>query len=149
MAKKSVDDYLNLPYTIEVIRDVGEEYSGWVARIVELPGCMTQGDSFEELGEMIGEAMRLWIETALEDGQEIPEPRPAETYSGKFIVRVPRSLHRELVEAAERESVSLNMFVSTALGKAVGQASPARTKRTGLDRYYEEYRRHSIREEPE
>jgi antitoxin HicB len=58
----------------------------------------------------------------MEDGQEIPEPRPVETCSGKFIVRVPRSLHRELVEDAEREGVSLNMYVSTILGKAVGQA---------------------------
>jgi antitoxin HicB len=128
MAEKNLDYYLGLPYTIEVIRDAGEEYSGWFARVVELPGCMTQGDTFEELGEMIEDAMRGWIETALEDGQEIPEPRPVESYSGKFIVRVPRSLHRELVDAAEREGVSLNMFVSTALGKAVGQARHEKVK---------------------
>ena len=120
MAVIRMDNYLRLPYTIEVIRDVGEEYAGWFARIVELPGCMTQADTFEELGEMIEDAMRAWIQTALEDGQKIPEPRPVESYSGKFIVRVPRSLHRALVEFANREGVSLNMFVSTALGKAVG-----------------------------
>lgn len=121
MAMKSMDDYLSLPYTIEVIRDAGEEYSGWFARIVELPGCMTQADTFEELGEMIADAMRSWIQSALEDGQEIPAPRSLESYSGKFIVRVPRSLHRALVESANREGVSLNLFASTALAKAVGQ----------------------------
>jgi antitoxin HicB len=77
---------------------------------------------------MIADAMRVWIEAALETGQDIPEPRPAEKYSGKFIVRLPRSLHRELVETAEREGVSLNMFVSTVLGKAVGQANPLNKK---------------------
>jgi antitoxin HicB len=122
-AEINLEYFMGLPYTIEVTRDAGEEYSGWFARVVELPGCMTQGDTFEELGEMIEDAMRLWIETAAEDGQEIPEPRPAESYSGKFIVRVPRALHRELVEAADRENVSLNLFVSTALGKAVGGAA--------------------------
>jgi antitoxin HicB len=127
MTKKSMEEYLRLPYTIEVIRDDDEENPGWVARIIELPGCITQGDTFEELGEMIEDAMRGWIGTALEDGQEIPEPRPVESYSGKFIVRVPRSLHHELVDAAVREGVSLNMYVSTALGKAVGQASSAKT----------------------
>jgi antitoxin HicB len=76
-----------------------------VARVVELPGCITQGDTFEELGEMIEDAKRSWIETALADGQEIPQPRSEEKYSGKFIVRVPKSLHRELVETAEREGV--------------------------------------------
>jgi antitoxin HicB len=119
MNNPQVDDYLQLPYTIEVIRD--EEGGGWVARVVELPGCITQGDTFEELGEMIQDAMRGWIEIALEDGIPVPEPRPLEEYSGKFVVRVPRSLHRELVEAAEREEVSLNAFVNVALAKAVGQ----------------------------
>ena len=128
MARKTLDFYMHLPYTIEVIRDTGEAYSGLFARVVELPGCMTQADTFDELGEMIEDAMRGWIEAALETGQDIPEPRPEEKYSGKFIVRVPRSLHRELVETAEREGVSLNMFVSTALGKAVGQANPSNKK---------------------
>lgn len=39
------------------------------------------------------------------------------------MVRVPRSLHRQLAEAAEREGVSLNQFVNVALGMAVGRAS--------------------------
>lgn len=120
MAKRTLEEYLHLPYTIEVTRDE-EEDAGWVARVVELPGCITQGEDFQELGEMIEDAMRMWIETAIEDGAEIPEPRPEENYSGKFIVRVPKSLHRELAETAEQEGVSLNMYVSTALGKAVGQ----------------------------
>lgn len=88
---------------------------------------MTQADNFDELGEMIQDAMRAWLTVALEDGQEIPEPRPVESYSGKFIVRVPKSLHRELVETAEREGVSLNMYVSTALSKAVGRAVEGRS----------------------
>lgn len=116
-----LEDYLELPYTIEVVKDEGENYSGWFARVVELPGCMTQADTFAELSEMIKEAMSLWIETALEDGETIPLPRSVEDYSGRFVVRIPKSLHRELVEMAEREGVSLNTFVGVALGKAVGQ----------------------------
>ncbi len=138
MGKRTVEDFLKLPYTIEVIRDEGDGFSGYFARVVELPGCMTQADTFEELGEMIEDAMRGWITVALEDGQDIPEPRPVESYSGKFIVRVPKSLHRELVEAAEREGVSLNMFVSTVLGKAVGQTTMTRMladRKPGQDRY--------------
>lgn len=123
METKKVDDYLTLPYTILAVPDSGDEYRGWFARVVELPGCMTQADTFAELGEMIQDAMRAWIETALEDGQDIPEPKPAETYSGKFIVRVPRSLHRMLAEGAENEGVSLNAFISATLGMAVGEAS--------------------------
>jgi antitoxin HicB len=117
----NLEDYLELPYTIEVVRDEGENYAGWFARVVELPGCMTQADTFAELSEMIKEAMTVWIETALEDGETIPLPRTLEDYSGRFVIRIPKSLHRELVEMAEREGVSLNTFVGVALGKAVGQ----------------------------
>ena len=121
MAAMTVEKYLELPYTIEVTKDEGDEYSGWFARVVELPGCMTQADTFEELSEMIRDAMTAWIESALEDGESIPLPRSVEDYSGRFVVRIPKSLHRELVEMAEREGVSLNTFVNVALGKMVGQ----------------------------
>jgi antitoxin HicB len=87
---------------------------------------MTQADDFSELGEMIQDAMRAWVETSIEEGLDIPAPRPVERYSGKFIVRVPKSLHRELIQAAERDGVSLNAFVNVALAKAVGEKSSAR-----------------------
>lgn len=119
---KDMTYYLSLPYTIEIVRDNDESNPGWAARVVELPGCITQGDTFEELGEMIEDAMRGWIEIALEEDITIPEPRPQEEFSGKFVVRLPKSLHHELVEIADRENVSLNTFVTTALGKSVGQS---------------------------
>jgi antitoxin HicB len=125
MEGKAVEDYLKLPYHIEIIRDDDEENPGWVARVIELPGCITQGDTFEELGEMIDDAMRSWIGVALEDGIPIPDPAPNEDYSGKFVVRLPRSLHRQLAEAAEREGVSLNQFVNVALARAVEQMIPS------------------------
>jgi hypothetical protein len=40
-------------------------------------------------------------------------------YSGKFTVRLPRSLHQALVDRAEREGVSLNLFVTNALSRTV------------------------------
>ena len=45
---------------------------------------------------------------------------PEEDYSGKFVVRVPRSLHRDLVETAEQEGVSLNQYINVVLARAVG-----------------------------
>jgi antitoxin HicB len=120
MGAKKLEEYLKLPYTIEIIQDFNEENPGWVARVVELPGCFTESDTFEGLQAMLEDAMRLWIATALEDGLPIPEPRDLDSYSGKFIVRVPKSLHRQLAEQAQREDISLNQYVSTVLAKAVG-----------------------------
>lgn len=130
---KDLAYYLSLPYTIEVIRDNDEENPGWAARVVELPGCITQGDTFEELGEMVKDAMRGWIEIALEDGIPVPEPHSYEQFSGKFVVRLPKSLHRDLAEIAERENVSLNAFVIAALGKAVGHSSNVVAKPTVVE----------------
>ena len=75
MNPKTLEYYMDLPYSIEVMRDTDEENPGWVAKIKELPGCLTQADTFEELEGMIRDAMHSWIEVALEDGIPIPEPR--------------------------------------------------------------------------
>ena len=128
---RTIEDYLNLPYTIEVIRDDNIDDPGWVARVLELPGCITQAETFAELREMIEDAMRAWIEVSIEEEAPIPEPRPIEDYSGKFVIRVPRSLHRDLVQLAEKEGVSLNTIANVALARAVGQLPSGAPRETG------------------
>jgi len=115
---KTIDYYLSLPYTIEL---TPEPEGGWFVSVKELPGCMSQGDTPEEAIQMIRDAMSGWIEVALEDGDSIPEPRELDDYSGKFVVRVPRSLHRDLIETAEREGVSLNQYICMTLARSVGR----------------------------
>ena len=138
MSMRTLDDYLELPYAIVVTPDVDEGgHAGWVAEVEELPGCISQGQTPEEAVEHVREAMRDWIAVAMEDGVEIPEPRIAADYSGHFVVRVPTSLHADLVRRAGKEGVSLNQFVATALAGAVGwrggslRARPFRQPRSG------------------
>lgn len=46
---------------------------------------------------MIADAKATWIEITLEDGMSVPEPVPAaDEYSGKFNLRILKSLHRDL-----------------------------------------------------
>lgn len=117
---KDISYYMNLPYTRELIP---EPEGGWFVRIKELPGCMSQGETPEEAMQMIEDAMRGWLEAELKRGNPIPEPRAEEEYSGKFVVRVSKSLHRKLAELAEQDGVSLNQWINTALAEAVGKAS--------------------------
>lgn len=119
---KTLEYYLALPYTIELVPDPD---GGWFVAVKELPGCMSQGDTKEEALDMIQDAMTGWLQVALEDGIEIPEPRTLDEYSGRFVVRVPRSLHRELVNRAEQEGASLNQYVNVLLAHAIGDRSPA------------------------
>ncbi|HUU53226.1 MAG TPA: type II toxin-antitoxin system HicB family antitoxin [Candidatus Bathyarchaeia archaeon] len=105
MEKKDISYYLALPYSIHI---QAEAEGGFFARVEELKGCMTQGESLEEVAGNIRDAMEAWLTTALDRGIAIPEP---ETFSGKFVLRVPKSLHRKLAENARRENLSLNQFL--------------------------------------
>ena len=70
----------------------------------------------------IKDAKKCWLESALEDGIEIPEPDTSldTDYSGRFSVRLPKSLHRALSEKAKDENVSLNQLIIYHLAKGVG-----------------------------
>ena len=53
--------------------------------------------------------------TAHAAGREVPEPRSARDYSGKLLLRMSKTLHAELAQAAERDEVSLNAYINLLL----------------------------------
>lgn len=110
--RKELEYYLRLPYPVIVHPD---PEGGFVGEIEELPGCMTQAETIDELFKAMEDAKQLWIKTAYNEGQDIPLPRDMEKYTGKFLVRIPKGLHRELVQAAKRQGVSLNLYVTSLL----------------------------------
>ena len=124
--RKPLEYYLGLVYPITITPDVT---GGYVAEIEDLPGCLTQGETLEETCENMNEARQLWIESAYEDGLDIPLPHDLEQYSGKFNVRFPRSLHRKLNVEAVREGVSLNQYLVSTLSHAVGIEEGRKSKR--------------------
>ena len=63
------------------------------------------------------DAKKAWLEAALEDGTEIEEPDSMKRYSGQFKLRMPKSLHRSLVEHAREEGISLNQYCVYLLSK--------------------------------
>ena len=65
-------------------------------------------ESLEEAHEAIYEALGGFIKDMMEDGEEIPEPIGDEQFSGNLRVRLPKSLYRDLSQAAKLEGVSLN-----------------------------------------
>lgn len=107
---KSVKEYLDLPYNY-IIQQVNDE-SGFYfyARVLELDGCQSTGETFEEAYDNLKEAMEGWIEAKLEGGFDVPLPVGYENFSGKFVVRIPKSLHYKLAVEAEQEGVSLNQY---------------------------------------
>jgi antitoxin HicB len=116
----AVDRYVELPYHITLVQNGDEDGGKWVAAAEELPDCTSRGDTAEEAIAGLKMAMAEWIATALKEGRDIPEPRSVATHSGRLLLRMPRSLHAALTQAAERESVSLNQFITDSLASVVG-----------------------------
>jgi predicted RNase H-like HicB family nuclease len=114
--RESLDFYLSLKYPITLYPDPDPEI-GYVVEIKDLPGCMTQGETVDQAMSNIEEARELWIEAVYEQGNDIPLPSTEHHYSGRVLLRMPRSLHQQLVENAEQEEVSFNQYVVSLLSE--------------------------------
>jgi len=125
MANKNLEYYLRLPYTITVKRGTGDGAEYWIARVLELPHCMTHGATPEEALRDIEDAKQEWLKSNLEAGLPIPEPAK---FTGQYHLRMPPSLHEALALKSESEDVSLNQFIITALARAVGYAEPPKKR---------------------
>lgn len=105
---KTINEYMSLPYKMEVIPDLEE--GGYVVSFPDLPGCLSVGDSVEEAIQNAMDAKRAWFEAAIEDGVTINEPDMLNAYSGQFKLRIPKSLHRSLAEHSKAEGISMNQY---------------------------------------
>jgi antitoxin HicB len=114
-----VYDYLRQPYARIIIPEDDGSFRG---EIMEFPGCISSGDDpSETLRSLEGVAM-AWLTAALENGQSIPDPvELSSDFSGRFVLRIPKSLHKKATWYAEREGVSLNQFISYSLAESVGE----------------------------
>ena len=62
-------------FKYETIIYWSEEDAAYLAEVPELPGCVAHGDSYEAALKQAQEAIQLWIDTAAEFGDPIPEPK--------------------------------------------------------------------------
>jgi len=101
---------MNLPYSIIINKMNDESGIYFYAYILELDGCQSTGETYEEVYESIIEAMKGWLEVKIENKDYIPLPIKEMDFSGKFIIRMPKSLHHKLSVKAKEEGVSLNQY---------------------------------------
>jgi len=117
--RKHLSYYLKLDYPVEIKKIPKKDGGGYLANIPQLGEKAFRAD-----GRDVKEALRnlrrvkkdLFIDY-LEEGTPIPEPEfePESIFSGKFVVRITPVLHRQLVERAKKENVSLNHLVVSLL----------------------------------
>jgi len=107
-------------YSYRVIwSDEDKEFVGLCAEFSSLSWLSkTQNDAFKGIRKVVADTVR-----ELEQRNEpIPAPIATKHFSGKFVVRVPPYLHRELVFQAQEAGVSLNRLVSAKLASGSHQS---------------------------
>jgi predicted RNase H-like HicB family nuclease len=113
------EDYLHELAPLSV-----EEGGGFLITIPDLPGCMSDGETIEETIANGRDAFLSWVSAAMDMGRPIPRPtaRPVELIeaSGKFVARLPKSLHARLAARARQEGVSLNTLVLALIAEGLG-----------------------------
>jgi len=114
---RSSRDFLKKPYARILIPSEDGTYA---AEMLEFPGCFSQGNTPQEAMENLDDAAEAWIEAAIEQNQEIPEPLATYGYSGKISLRIPRSVHKKAAHFAQKDDVSLNQFFASAIAARVG-----------------------------
>jgi predicted RNase H-like HicB family nuclease len=116
-ATKDAKSYLRLPYARILIP---ETEGGFFAEILEFPGCVTEGETPDEAFHNLESVAESWIESCIEQGQDIPPPSANHRFSGKIALRLPRDLHRLATYKAQRDGVSVNQVLVTAIAAWVG-----------------------------
>lgn len=121
-----MEENTNYPISLYFFDDGKSRH--WVAEFLDLPGCIGVGDTQRAALQNAEDAKVLWLEAAREIGRAIPPPNPAftEPYSGKFNLRIPKELHRQLAIRAELEGTSLNALCANLLAARMAEGRPAR-----------------------
>lgn len=84
----------------------------FVATVLEFPSLSWLAESRTQAEEGLREVVADVLKDMAASGEPIPVPFGERSFSGRFNVRIPSSLHRRLAMEAEREGVSLNALVA-------------------------------------
>lgn len=92
-----------------------EEDREYIGLCMEFPSLSWLSETPEEALKGIRQVVSEVIEDMMLTGEKIPTPFANKVYSGKFMVRVPPEVHRELAIQAAESGVSINRLVSARL----------------------------------
>lgn len=107
-----------IDYPFEIRPLSKDEGGGYAITFPDLPGCRSDGATPEEAIKNGRDALQSWLTVAQEFGDKVPGPFAA--VSGRFVQRVPRSLHAQLIAQAKAEGVSLNTLIVALVSQGLG-----------------------------
>jgi antitoxin HicB len=120
------------PYPFEAYAHIVSPLSeadggGFLITFPDLPGCLSDGETEHEAIQNGRDAFACWVSARTDAGRPIPAPTfhpesiVVPDLSGKFVTRVPKSVHAQLTARARQEGVSLNTLVLTLIAEGLGR----------------------------
>ena len=110
-----------IEYPFEIRPLSAEEGGGFLISYPDFSDCISDGASVEEAIVNGRDALKSTIATLKAKELPVPAPNGGSVASGKFVARVPKTVHAQLATRAKAEGVSLNSLVLTFIAEGLGR----------------------------
>ena len=104
-----------LKYKYQIVIHWSPEDNSYLAKVPELEGCITHGDTQQEALAMAEDAIEAYIASLTKHREKIPKPLADKSFSGNIPLRIEPALHRRLAIQASIEDKSLNRLIEDRL----------------------------------
>jgi antitoxin HicB len=116
-------------YPFEVRPLSTEDGGGYLISFPDFAECISDGETVDEAIENGRDALKATVAALKSKKLPVPAPNSGGVASGKFVARVPKTVHAQLATRARAEGVSLNSLVLTFIAQGLGSSgSKVRTK---------------------
>lgn len=112
-------DLTQYPFEIRTLSE--DDGGGFLISFPDFSECISDGETPEEAIRNGLDALAETIAALESLNLPVPEPGSGGSYSGRFVQRVPRSLHARLAARAKQEGVSMNALVTTLLADGLAR----------------------------
>jgi antitoxin HicB len=111
-------------YPFEIRPLSAEDGGGVLVSFPDFADCISDGETIEEALANGRDALKATIAALKAKKLPVPAPNSGGVASGKFVARVPKTVHAQLAIRAKAEGVSLNTLVLTFIAQGLGSPSP-------------------------
>jgi len=110
-----------IDYPFEIRPLSAEEGGGFLISYPDFSECISDGETLEEALRNGKDALKATIAVLKAKGLPVPAPNSGGIASGKFVARVPKTVHARLATRAKAEGVSLNTLVLSFIAEGLGR----------------------------
>jgi antitoxin HicB len=108
-------------YPFEIRPLPPEDGGGFLISFPDFSECISDGETVDEALKNGKQALKATIAALKAKELPVPAPNSGGIASGKFVARVPKTVHAQLATRAKAEGVSLNTLVLTFIAQGLGR----------------------------